>query len=289
MRSPRPLRLLLVLLVPVIAAIEVACTLTTPLEGYEGVAVSAGEAGPDAGLADAQGDAASAVASCDALKRASPGTPDGVQLIDPDGPGPVQPFRAYCDMTNDDGGWMLVTAAMLGAETTEQATVTRLADDHGGLVMRVFVNSSGCSGPAPTRHRIFIGESLAWSRIRLKQTFAGNASCWDIFGGMNNTGPVPPLDPNLFAFDTTHDVMRDAVRMGGSLSNAFDGDTNRCDNQMQNFWHTSNGEAPRSATVILRRHVLGAPGGLATGAGCGGYGPGETSDTWWEYRDVYVK
>lgn len=32
---------------------------------------------------------------------------DGVYRIDPDGPGPIQPYDVYCNMTLDGGGWML--------------------------------------------------------------------------------------------------------------------------------------------------------------------------------------
>lgn len=60
-------------------------------------------------------------------------------------------------MTNDGGGWMLVTEAMLGAETSVEATVRRGKDDRGGLVLRVFVNAFGCSvTTARTRHRVFL-------------------------------------------------------------------------------------------------------------------------------------
>lgn len=52
--------------------------------------------------------------TCKTYHDAIPTLPDGAYLVDPDGTGGIPPFDAWCDMSNDGGGWtLLITFAKL--------------------------------------------------------------------------------------------------------------------------------------------------------------------------------
>lgn len=245
-----------------------------------------GEAGqPDGdGAVNVQDSATQPITSCKSLKQAAPDTPDGPQTIDPDGPGPIAPFTAFCDMTQDGGGWMLVTDPLASNETAAYTTAQRRTNARGGVELRVYMNSIGCTQTPRSRHRVYLANDVPWTQVRYRQKFAGNASCWHIFGGLQTSEPLPA---NLLPFDKFLDTIRNEVRMGGTAGDAFDGLTYRCDETNENFWLLAGPE--RSAEVILRRNDPSLPAGLTTGAECGTFGPGTTSTTWWEYSEIYVR
>jgi hypothetical protein len=267
--------------------IATGCSLTS-LDGFSEPAesVEAGDA------ADAtQGDATRPpTKSCAALHAEDPAAPDGTYVIDPDGSeGPIAPFSAFCDMTNDDGGWMLVTESLIAAESPLGVTVVKTADARGGLVLQVYMNRNGCGDGPGSAHQVLFADSPEWSKVRYNAVFAGKVSCWTIFGDVSSPSG---LSPGLVPFVRGTDVSRNEVRMGGANGDAYDGTNTRCDEQPSNFWSKRSGtNAQRSATVILRRAEWhGARAGLATTAECADdVQPGTATSTWWGYSDIYVK
>ena len=62
-------------------------------------------------------------ASCLARLQAIPGSPSGVYSVDPDGNGPLAPFKTWCDMEADGGGW---TYGAIVKTTTSTANRSRM-------------------------------------------------------------------------------------------------------------------------------------------------------------------
>ena len=58
--------------------------------------------------------------TCNTLKIAAPNTPDGLYMLDPDGPGGSDPFMTYCDMTTDGGGWTLILNRVVDSDNNGQ-------------------------------------------------------------------------------------------------------------------------------------------------------------------------
>ena len=106
---------------PVFALAATSCYLTSDLDGYSSqsaiesdgadTGAPAVSAEVEAGSTDAKcslGAPGCPVSSCKTLHERVPAAPSGVYELDPDGAALQAPFRAYCDMVFDGGGFTLV-------------------------------------------------------------------------------------------------------------------------------------------------------------------------------------
>jgi len=105
----------------VFALAATSCYLTSDLDGYSAslatetndtdAGVPARSVDAEAGATDVKcslGASGCPASNCKTLHAREPTAPSGVYELDPDGAGPQAPFRAYCDMVFDGGGFTLV-------------------------------------------------------------------------------------------------------------------------------------------------------------------------------------
>jgi hypothetical protein len=214
--------------------------------------------------------------SCKSILDAGNSTGDGAYWIDPTNGDTSDKFQAYCDMTNDSGGWMLVTPSMINSEIGTSTTVVKTTDPNNGLIYTTTININGCS---TVYSKFYLTDIIPWTKIKANYEFLGGNSCWSIFG---NTGYS--ADTNLIPFSLGTDTIRNQVKMGGSNGDNYDGINSRCDNVTYNFWHSNQGVGTtRSAQVILRRNNMTSLAGLGTGASC------VTSSYPWKYKNIYIR
>ena len=203
----------------------------------------------------------------------------GNYWIDPTNGNTSDKFQAYCDMTNDSGGWMLVTQSMINSEAIGVSTTnTKTTNTNGGVDFSSLITAvSGCSGGY---HRVLFNDIIPWTKIKADYEFLGGNSCWSIFGNTSYTGG----STNLITFSSGTDTIRNQVKMGGSNGDNFDGVTSRCDNETFNFWHSNQGVGTtRSAQVILRRNSMSSLAGLGAGTAC------SVPNYPWKYKNIYIR
>ena len=215
--------------------------------------------------------------SCKSILDAGNSTGIGNYWIDPTNGDISDKFQAFCDMTNDSGGWMLVTQSMISSEIGTSVTTTKTTNTNGGVDISNLNNLSGC-GPV-AYYQVLFTDIIPWTKIKADYEFLGGHSCWSIFGNSGYSAGT-----NLIPFASATDTIRNQVKMGGSNGNNYDGVNSRCDNETFNFWHSNQGVGTtRSAQVILRRNSMSSLAGLGTGISC------STAGYPWKYKNIYIR
>lgn len=114
--------------------------------------------------------------SCRALLAASPGTPDGVYLLDPDQGSGANAFLAYCDMTTDGGGWTKILQYANDAYTPSAAAIGDIAvagTPDAAKLSDANINALGALGPfmeyrfqgATSTKRLYMKVSDPWDDL----------------------------------------------------------------------------------------------------------------------------
>lgn len=266
-----------------------ACSVLVGTSGLAGPselpdAASRDAASPDAAL---DGETAPLGPSCRAIHARFPDAGTGSYTLVGDAGASV---NAHCDMDSFDGGWTLVTPAMIVEDAPVQVyapggpahvDVTHGIDDNGGAIFSLKVTASNCgaSGTAAAPGHYFIVRELdRWTQIMATYAFGNSTSCWQMFGdkGMRDTNVLP--------FDLALDRIGPQTNMSRTASRTpipFDGRTTACTENPDNFWAGIYKNDRKGARVVLRRFRLDAPAGLAVQTDCG--------NPTWTISDIRVR
>src|SRR4030042_2182806 len=214
--------------------------------------------------------------SCKSVLDASDSAGTGNYWIDPTNGNTSDSFQSYCDMSNDSGGWMLVTQGMIQSEANSSTSNVKTTDANGGLINTITITGGlDCNSKS---YQMLLKDTIPWTKIRADYEFYGGNSCWGVFGN-GSFGPTS----NLIPYQSGTDIIRNQVKMGGSAGDNFDGINTRCDNETTNFWHANQGNVTRSAQTVLRRDSMSSYAGLQNGVACTGYTDG------WKYQNIYIR
>ncbi len=164
--------------------------------------------------------------------------------------------------------WRKVDPTMVSKSHAFGVQVKLGTDRTGGLLINSKVLRNGCGKGFGAEMIVHIKGN--WAQIMYTQVFKGVASCWGIFGrdwtesfNTNKKGGLEVYNPSF------GDVIFGQKGMRSKTDDIFSGESFRCDNKQDNFWHGNNGSGERQATVILRRKKGAKEAGVQTGTSCG--------------------
>lgn len=115
-----------------------------------------------------------------------------------------------------------------------QANCTQLdsgVDSDGGYYIKMQINNFGCGGSPNSKFYVELKDNKAWTKISYEVYIEGVASCWNF----NNYGSYG--FGNLLEFDVNQDKI--FYSKNSFELPQFAKKMNACDNNSDNFYHTS--------------------------------------------------
>jgi len=167
--------------------------------------------------------------------------------------------------------WIAITKDDITSTIASNVDVKTYNDADGHLVVDGTLQARGCGSGDKINFGVLLADSSAkWRKIRYTMEFvSGSSSCWSILG---DTDAAP--DHGLFGLKT--------IDNGLSYGN-WDGETRRCDNEMDNFLHVKHGNGHKGyLTVEQQRDINVNQAGIASGFSCTHVGSVV------RFKDIYV-
>ncbi|MBI4973060.1 DUF2341 domain-containing protein [Candidatus Roizmanbacteria bacterium] len=202
--------------------------------------------------------------SCKSILDAGNSTGNGTYWIDTTNGNSSDKQQVYCDMTNNSGGWILVTPSMVDSFAELNVTKVSSTDTNGGAIYTYTNTATGCGGPQ-SGATVLITNSIQWDVVKVKESYNnGTSSCWSTNGDGNYGGQQ--TNSNMQAFAPGTDTLQNCV-LSCSTSPYVMPPMSRCDNAPENFTRF-NSASERSFEAIVRRINRTTLSGPALGLSC---------------------
>ncbi|MCF7906993.1 DUF2341 domain-containing protein [Patescibacteria group bacterium] len=217
--------------------------------------------------------------SCKAILDAGNSSGDGVYWIDPSNGDFSDKEQVYCDMTNNDGGWMLVTSDMIESVYTAYMVTSTSTDPHGGIRYNFVSTERGCGNGMDPRATVKISNDYQWDQVRSKKILGPNglASCWGVDGASYT------VQTNLYKYNASEgDVIQDCHLTCEVSQFDIPPNVSHCDTDTDNFGRY-NGDETRYFTQTSRRVGRGTVSGPGVGLDCQGIGLD------WSIENIFIR
>jgi len=154
--------------------------------------------------------------------------------------------------------WVAITKKDITSTIASNVDVKTYNDADGHLVVDGTLRARGCGSGDKINFGVLLADSLGgkWRKIRYTMEFvSGASSCWSILGNTHYA-----QEHGLYGLKTIDN---------GLKYGHWDGETYRCDNELDNFFHVKHGKGHKGyLTVEQQRDIDVDQAGIISGFSC---------------------